>query len=118
MRCFPESGRATVPVCDRKPGKRDIRDLGKKLNERFQGRGGGKPGMIQGSLTGEEEEVKAFFEEIDQCGIISQTDRPGSPFAGIVIPILIYWANEFPGGCRRCRVLIWRRVRRSCYACV
>ena len=44
--------------------KRDIRDLGKKLNERFHGRGGGKPGMIQGSLTGEEEEIKAYFEEI------------------------------------------------------
>ncbi len=44
--------------------EKDIRDLGKKLNERFQGRGGGKPGMIQGSLTGEEKEVKAFFEEI------------------------------------------------------
>lgn len=44
--------------------KRDIRDLGKKLNERFHGRGGGKPGMIQGSLTGDEEEIKAYFEEI------------------------------------------------------
>ncbi len=30
---------------------RDIRDLGKKLNERFHGRGGGKPAMIQGSLN-------------------------------------------------------------------
>lgn len=43
---------------------KDIRDLGKKLNEKFHGRGGGKPAMIQGSLSGEENEIKAFFEEI------------------------------------------------------
>lgn len=43
---------------------KDIRDLGKKLNEKFYGRGGGKPAMIQGSLSGEENEIKAFFEEI------------------------------------------------------
>lgn len=43
---------------------KDIRNLGKKLNEKFHGRGGGKPAMIQGSLSGEENEIKAFFEEI------------------------------------------------------
>ena len=43
---------------------RDIRELGKKLNVRFHGRGGGKPAMIQGSLTGEEKTIKAYFEEI------------------------------------------------------
>lgn len=43
---------------------KDIRDLGKKLNEKFHGRGGGKPEMIQGSLSGEEKEIKAFFEEL------------------------------------------------------
>ena len=43
---------------------RDIRELGKKLNVRFHGRGGGKPAMIQGSLIGEEKTIKAYFEEI------------------------------------------------------
>lgn len=42
----------------------DVRELGKKLNERFHGRGGGKPAMIQGSLSGSEEDIKAYFEEI------------------------------------------------------
>ncbi len=36
----------------------DVRPLCKKLNETFQGRGGGKPGMVQGSLTGREEEIR------------------------------------------------------------
>lgn len=43
---------------------KDIRELGKRLNEKFHGRGGGKPAMIQGSLSGEEENIRAFFEEI------------------------------------------------------
>ncbi len=35
----------------------DVRPLGKRLNEAFQGRGGGKPEMVQGSLTGTKEEI-------------------------------------------------------------
>ena len=31
----------------------DVRPLSKMLNEKFQGRGGGKPQMVQGSLCGE-----------------------------------------------------------------
>ena len=30
----------------------DVREISKKLNEAFQGRGGGKPQMVQGSLKG------------------------------------------------------------------
>lgn len=41
----------------------DVRIFGKKLNERFSGRGGGKPEMIQGSLEGSEEEISSFFKE-------------------------------------------------------
>lgn len=41
----------------------DVRELGKKLNERFSGKGGGKPQMIQGSLKGKKEEIKEVFYE-------------------------------------------------------
>lgn len=36
----------------------DVRPVGKILNEAFSGRGGGKPGMVQGSLSGTEEEIR------------------------------------------------------------
>lgn len=48
----------------------DIQALGRKMNQSFQGRGGGRPPMIQGSLTGKEEEIREFFrkEERDEGG--------------------------------------------------
>lgn len=68
MRNFVNAGmELTKGVCgafvgDEKQGFRyvlgssgDIREIGKKLNAAFQGKGGGKPPMIQGSLVGEEE---------------------------------------------------------------
>ena len=45
----------------------DIRAIGKALNQQFQGKGGGKPPMIQGSLVGTEGELRGFlqmFQEI------------------------------------------------------
>ena len=36
----------------------DVRVFAKMLQEKFQGRGGGKPEMVQGSLSGCEEEIK------------------------------------------------------------
>lgn len=39
----------------------DVRPLSKKLNEAFSGRGGGKPEMVQGSLTGAEEEIRKML---------------------------------------------------------
>lgn len=39
----------------------DVRPLCKKLNEAFHGKGGGKPEMVQGSLTGTQEAIKAFL---------------------------------------------------------
>ena len=46
----------------------DVRNCAKLLNERFHGRGGGKPEMVQGSLCGNEseigEEIKAWREEV------------------------------------------------------
>ena len=39
----------------------DVRPLCKKLNETFQGKGGGKPEMVQGSLAGTETNIREFF---------------------------------------------------------
>ena len=41
---------------------RDVQDAGKKLNARFQGKGGGRPPMIQGSLEGKEREIREFLQ--------------------------------------------------------
>lgn len=43
--------------------EQDICAAGKQINERFQGKGGGKPPMVQGSLVGWEEEIRAFLNE-------------------------------------------------------
>lgn len=43
----------------------DMRAFSKKLNEKFGGRGGGKPEMVQGSLVGERAAIKAVFEMLD-----------------------------------------------------
>lgn len=39
----------------------DLRDMCKALNGAFSGRGGGKPQIVQGSLTGTEEQLRAFL---------------------------------------------------------
>ena len=39
----------------------DVRLINQKLKEKFDARGGGKPEMVQGSLTGTEMEIKALF---------------------------------------------------------
>lgn len=41
----------------------DVRPLCGKLNEAFEGRGGGKPGMVQGSLIGTEEDIRRMCED-------------------------------------------------------
>ena len=43
----------------------DVRPIAKLLNERFEGRGGGKPEMVQGSLSGNEFEIRE--EVIKSC---------------------------------------------------
>ena len=40
----------------------DIQETGKKLNARFQGKGGGRPPMIQGPLKGNEQEIREFLK--------------------------------------------------------
>ena len=40
----------------------DIRAIGKALNQQFQGKGGGKPPMIQGALVGTEEDLRGFLQ--------------------------------------------------------
>ena len=42
----------------------DLRVLAKELNTTFNGKGGGRGEMIQGSLTGNEEEIRAFLDRI------------------------------------------------------
>lgn len=77
MRNFVNAGmELTKGICgafvgDEKQGFRyvlgssgDIREIGKKLNAAFQGKGGGKPPMIQGSLVGEEEKIREFLEKV------------------------------------------------------
>ena len=44
---------------------RDVRPLGKELNARFRGRGGGKPEMIQGSLSGKMEEIRECLQKFE-----------------------------------------------------
>ena len=44
----------------------DLRGLCKQLNQAFAGRGGGKPGFVQGSLTGEFNAVQAFLRDAIQ----------------------------------------------------
>lgn len=41
----------------------DVRPLAKELNEKFEGRGGGKPEMVQGSLHGQENEISMWMQE-------------------------------------------------------
>lgn len=43
----------------------DVRPIAKLLNERFEGRGGGKPEMVQGSLQGNEFDIRK--EVIQSC---------------------------------------------------
>lgn len=42
----------------------DVRVISKAFNERFDGRGGGKPDMVQGFLKGTKEEITKIWEEI------------------------------------------------------
>ena len=41
----------------------DVRPFGKELNSTFSGRGGGSKELIQGSLTGTQNELKQFFND-------------------------------------------------------
>ena len=40
---------------------RILRGLTKRLNAALQGRGGGKPGFVQGSLAASRTDIEAFF---------------------------------------------------------
>ena len=43
----------------------DLRELSKKLNAALNGRGGGKPNFVQGSLAANKEEIETFFQSED-----------------------------------------------------
>lgn len=42
----------------------DVREISKKLNTQFDGKGGGKPQMVQGSLKGTEEDILKILKEL------------------------------------------------------
>lgn len=42
----------------------DVRETAKKINEQFQGKGGGKPQMVQGSVKGKQEEIQKVLETV------------------------------------------------------
>lgn len=43
--------------------EKDVRGLAKELNAAFEGRGGGKPEMVQGSVKGDAEEIEGWILE-------------------------------------------------------
>ena len=44
----------------------DLRPLGKELTQALNGRGGGKPGFIQGSVKANQEAIEGFFEKQEE----------------------------------------------------
>ncbi len=42
---------------------KDIREFGEEFQKRFEGKGGGKKEMIQGSVKGKKEEIESFIKE-------------------------------------------------------
>ena len=44
----------------------DLRAFGKEMNTALQGRGGGKPNFLQGSVNAKKAEIEAFFEEFSR----------------------------------------------------
>ena len=49
----------------------DLRELVKKLNSQLNGRGGGKPFFVQGSVNAKEETIRRFFKETCQIDSFS-----------------------------------------------
>ncbi len=47
---------------------RDVRPLCKKLNQAFQGRGGGKPEMVQGSLKAKQSDIRKLLSLQESAG--------------------------------------------------
>ena len=49
------------------PGSRteDVRPIGKVMNVAFEGRGGGKPVMVQGTLCGKKEEMEKVWKILE-----------------------------------------------------
>ena len=43
----------------------DVRPIGKVMNEAFEGRGGGKPVMVQGTLCGKKEEMEKAWKILE-----------------------------------------------------
>lgn len=50
----------------------DLRQFTKEMNAVLNGRGGGKPFFVQGSVQASEKEIRAFFENNSNCSVSSQ----------------------------------------------
>lgn len=50
----------------------DLRQFTKEMNAVLNGRGGGKPFFVQGSVQASEKEIRAFFEINSSCSVPSQ----------------------------------------------
>lgn len=61
-----EGGGLSYALASTAPGA-DLRGLCKQLNQTFAGRGGGKPGFVQGSLTGDFSAVQDFLQSALEC---------------------------------------------------
>ncbi len=59
--CFSQEGKQFRYAIATQQG--DVGPLVKALNARFSGRGGGKPNLAQGSITGEQAEIALFLQE-------------------------------------------------------
>jgi alanyl-tRNA synthetase len=44
--------------------ERDCSKIGRSINEKFSGKGGGNAQMVQGSIQGDEKEIKSYFESL------------------------------------------------------
>jgi len=44
--------------------EQDVREISKQLNAKFNGKGGGKPQMVQGSLNGAKKEILEVIENL------------------------------------------------------
>lgn len=63
------SGRLdTYNVCLANRGG-DVKALGQSMNQALNGRGGGKPGVFQGSVKANQNQIEAFFKGIGFCEV-------------------------------------------------
>ena len=48
--------------------RQDVREMAKEFNSHFDGRGGGKPEMVQGTVRGGKEEIELWLTKWEKAG--------------------------------------------------